>query len=94
MAAPTALVLAPVRMESLIRLPGDPDSVVTLGGTALSGEPRLRLAVEVNEVALKVLAPDPTIDAKDAKGRPSADWKPIDATGRPYQLRLGARLIW
>ena len=28
------------------------------------------------------------------RGRSGGDWKPIDATGRPYQLRFGARLIW
>ena len=94
LAGPAPFTLDPARPESFVRLAGDPDSVVTLGGPALSGEPRLRFAVEVNEVALKILAPDPTVDAKDTRGRSGADWKPIDAMGRPYQLRLGARLIW
>ena len=82
------------RKESLVWLPGDDDSVFTLGGPAPSGEPRLRFAVEVNEVVLKVLAPDPLVPTDDVRGRLGGDWKPIDATGRPYQLRLGARLIW
>ena len=43
---------------------------------------------------LKALAPDPTIEPNDPKGRAGGDWKPIDARGRPYQLRFGARLIW
>lgn len=86
--------LGPPGTESLVRLPGDADSVFTLGGPAPSGQPRLRLAVEVNEVLLKTLAPDPAVDRDDARGRIGGDWKPIDAFGRPYQLRLGARLIW
>jgi hypothetical protein len=80
--------------ESLVRLAGDSDSVFTLGGPAPSGQPRLRLAVEVNEALLKVLAPDPAVSPTDLRGRIGGDWKPIDAAGRPYQLRLGARLIW
>jgi len=82
------------KQESLLRLPGDSDSVFTLGGPGPSGEPRVRLAVEVNEVVLKILAPDPKLDANDLRGRSGGDWKPIDATGRPYQLRFGARVIW
>lgn len=83
-----------VARESLLRLPGDSDSVLTLGGPAPSGVPRLRLAVEVNEAALKLLAPDPRVESADTRSRAGGDWKPIDAVGRPYQLRLGARLIW
>lgn len=86
--------LEPPRTESLVRLPGDADSVFTLGGPAPSGRPRLRLAVEVNEVLLKTLAPDPAVAEDDARGRIGGDWKPVDSFGRPYQLRLGARLIW
>lgn len=101
-AAPPALAteakpfagLEPPRLEYLFRLPGDADSVFSLGGPAPSGEPRVRLAVEVNEVLLKVLAPEPNIDPSDGKPRIGGDWKPIDTAGRPYQLRFGARLIW
>ena len=82
------------RLENLFRLPGDPASVFSLGGPAPSGEPRVRLAVEVNEVLLKVLAPEPHVDPNDSKSRIGGDWKPVDAAGRPYQLRFGARLIW
>jgi hypothetical protein len=101
-AAPPALAPEPrplsglesQRLENLFRLPGDPDSVFSLGGPAPSGEPRVRLAVEVNEVLLKVLAPEPNVDPNDGKARTGGDWKPLDSAGRPYQLRFGARLIW
>lgn len=83
-----------MKQESLLRLPGDADSLFTLGGPAPSGQPRVRLAVEVNEASLKLLAPDPKVESSDARGRPGGDWKPIDSAGRPYQLRFGARLIW
>lgn len=80
--------------ESLIRLPGDPDSVLTLGGPVPSGEPRLRFAIEVNEAVLKLIPPDPRVRPEDTRSRAGGDWQPVDATGRPYQLRLGARLVW
>ena len=83
-----------MRAESLVRLPGDADSVFTLGGPGPSGEPRFRLAVEVNEATLKLLAPDPKVEANDTRPRSGGDWKPIDSAGRPYQLRFGARIIW
>ena len=84
----------PAKGQSLVRLPGDSDSVFTLGGPGPSGEPRLRLAVEVNEAVLRVLSPDPKVEASDTRPRSGGDWKPIDAAGRPYQLRFGARIIW
>lgn len=84
----------PTKGESLVRLPGDSDSIFTLGGPGPSGEPRVRLAVEVNEAILRVLAPDPKVESSDQRGRSGGDWKPIDSSGRPYQLRLGARIIW
>ena len=84
----------PTKGESLVRLPGDSDSVFTLGGPGPSGEPRVRLAVEVNEAVLRILAPDPRVESSDTRPRSGGDWKPIDSSGRPYQLRLGARIIW
>jgi hypothetical protein len=92
-AAPIAS-LDPTKGQSLVRLPGDADSIFTLGGPGPSGEPRVRFAVEVNEASLKVLAPDPKVETSDTRPRPGGDWKPIDAAGRPYQLRFGARIIW
>lgn len=86
--------LDPAKPDSLVRLPGDADSVFTLGGPGPSGQARLRLAVEVNEVLLKALSPDPKLESNDLRGRAGGDWKPLDAAGRPYQLRFGARLIW
>jgi len=92
--APAAPELGVFSEESLIRLPGDPDSVLTLGGPVPSGEPRLRFAIEVNEAVLKLIPPDPRVRADDTRSRAGGDWQPVDATGRPYQLRLGARLVW
>ncbi len=92
-AAPLA-GLDPAKGQSLVRLPGDADSVFSLGGPGPSGEPRVRFAVEVNEASLKLLAPDPKVDSTDTRPRPGGDWKPIDSAGRPYQLRFGARIIW
>ena len=86
--------LGAVKAESLVRLPGDPDSVFSLGGPGPSGEPHFRLAVEVNEATLKLLTPDPKVEASDTRPRSGGDWKPIDSAGRPYQLRFGARIIW
>ncbi len=83
-----------MKAESLVRLPGDADSVFTLGGPGPSGEPRVRIAVEVNEATLKFLNPDPKVEASDTRPRSGGDWKPIDSAGRPYQLRFGARIIW
>jgi hypothetical protein len=93
---PSALLvgLDGAKTESLVRLPGDADSVFTLGGPGPSGEPQFRLAVEVNEATLKVLTPDPKVETSDTRPRSGGDWKPIDATGRTYQLRFGARIIW
>ncbi|HYN41790.1 MAG TPA: hypothetical protein VE129_08440 [Thermoanaerobaculia bacterium] len=91
--APLAGVGA-VKTESLVRLPGDPDSVFSLGGPGRSGEPQFRLAIEVNEATLKLLTPDPKVEASDTRPRSGGDWKPIDSAGRPYQLRFGARIIW
>jgi hypothetical protein len=93
-AAPLSGLYEP-KVEHLVRLPGDPDSVFTLGGPSPSGRPSVRLAVEVNEVIPKLLAPDAKVESTDSRGgRTGGDWKPLDAAGRPYQLRFGARLIW
>ena len=80
--------------ESPFRLPGDSDSVLTLGGRSPSGKLSLRAAVEVNDVVLKAIPPDPAVAPTDARPRASGSWSPLDAWGRPYQLRLGARLVW
>ena len=91
---PLPLELGVFSDESLIRLPGDPDSVLTLGGPVPSGEPRIRFAIEVNEAVLKLIPPDLRVRPDDTRSRAGGDWQPVDATGRPYQLRLGARLVW
>ncbi len=80
--------------ERPLRLPGDPDSLFTLGSPAPSGKLRLMAAFEINDVVLRALRPDPWITPDDPRGRPQGDYSPIDSAGRPYQLRLGARLVW
>lgn len=83
-----------VATERLLHRAGDPDSVFSLGGDGPSGEARLAAAVEVNEALLRVTAPDPRVSASDPRGRLTGTYLPLDSAGRPYQFRLGARLVW
>ena len=78
----------------LLHQPGDPDSLFTFGSSTPQGELRLQAAVEVNEVILRALAPDLRVDPADTRSRAAGDYRALDATGRPYQLRLGAKLVW
>ena len=80
--------------KRLLHQPGDPDSLFTLGSPTPQGELRLQAAVEVNEVILRALAPDLRVDPSDTRSRAAGDYRALDATGRPYQLRLGAKLVW
>jgi hypothetical protein len=73
---------------------GDPDSLFTFGGATPQGELSLKAAFEVNDVVLRAIAPDLRIEANDTRPRAAGDYRALDATGRPYQLRLGARLVW
>jgi len=73
---------------------GDPDSLFTFGKASPQGELHLKAALEVNEVTLKALAPDARVDPTDTRPRSAGDYRALDASGRPYQLRLGARLVW
>ena len=88
---PTRLDLEPKR---LLHQPGDPDSIFTLGSPTPQGEVRFQAAIEVNEVFLRAMTPDVRIDPSDTKFRASGDYRSLDSHGRPYQLRLGAKLVW
>jgi len=85
---------AEVAEERLFHRPGDPDSLFSLGGSGPSGEARVAAAFEVNEVLLRAIAPDPRVAASDPRGRLTGDYRALDSAGRPYQFRLGARLVW
>ncbi len=80
--------------KRLFHQPGDPDSMFTLGKPSPQGEVRLMAAVEVNEIFLKAIPPDPTVSPTDTRPRAPGSFLPVDGGGRPYQLRLGARLVW
>ncbi len=73
---------------------GDPDSLFTLGSPTPGGELHLTAAIEVNEIFLKAIPPDPLVSATDTRPRAAGSFLPVDNQGRPYQLRLGARLVW
>jgi len=78
----------------LFHNPGDPDSLFTLGSPTKTGELHLRAALEVSDVVLRAITPDPLVESTDTRPRAAGDYRALDATGRPYQLRLGARLVW
>jgi hypothetical protein len=73
---------------------GDPDSLFTFGGATRDGEVRLKAAFEISDVVLRAIAPDLRVDPSDTRPRAAGDYRALDARGRPYQLRLGARLVW
>ncbi len=73
---------------------GDPDSLFTLGAPTPGGEVHLKAAIEVNEIFLKAVPPDPLVSPADTRPRAPGSFLPFDNQGRPYQLRLGARLVW
>ena len=74
--------------------PGDPDSLFTLGDSTPEGQVHLKAAVELNEIFLKAVPPDATQGRGDLRPRAAGSFLPFDGSGRPYQLRLGARLVW
>jgi hypothetical protein len=73
---------------------GDPDSLFTLGTPPPDGEPHVLAVIDVNETFLKVLPPDPLVQPNDTRPRSPGSFLPFDTYSRPYQLRLGARLVW
>jgi len=78
----------------LLHQAGDPDSLFTLGAPTPGGELHLKAAIEVNEIFLKAIPPDPLVQPNDTRPRAAGSFLPLDTGGRPYQLRLGARLVW
>ena len=80
--------------KRLFHQPGDPDSLFTFGHPTPEGELRLKAAIEVNDIILKALPPDLLVSPGDTRPRSAGSFSALDARGRPYQLRLGARLVW
>lgn len=73
---------------------GDPDSLFTIGRPSADGDVHLLAVIDVNELFLKAIAPDPLVSPTDTRPRAAGSFLPVDSQGRPYQLRLGARLVW
>ena len=80
--------------KRLLHQPGDPDSLFTLGDSTPGGEVHLKAAIELNEMFLKAVPPDASLGLGDTRPRAAGSFLPLDGSGRPYQLRLGARLVW
>jgi hypothetical protein len=80
--------------KRLFHQQGDPDSLFTLGDPTPGGEVHLKAAIEVNELFLKAIPPDGRVGSADTRPRAAGSFLPLDLSGRPYQLRLGARLVW
>jgi len=80
--------------KRLFHQQGDPDSLFTLGDPTPGGEVHLKAAIEVNELFLKAIPPDARAGSADTRPRAAGSFLPLDGSGRPYQLRLGARLVW
>jgi len=80
--------------KRLFHQSGDPDSLFTLGDSTPGGEVHLKAAIELNEMFLKAVPPDASQGFGDTRPRAAGSFLPFDRSGRPYQLRLGARLVW
>ncbi len=80
--------------KRLFHQQGDPDSLFTLGDPTPGGQVHLKAAIEINELFLKAIPPDASVGSADTRPRAAGSFLPLDASGRPYQLRLGARLVW
>ena len=80
--------------KRLFHQQGDPDSMFTLGDPTPGGEVHLQAAIEVNELFLKAIPRDASVGAADTRPRAAGSYLPLDGSGRPYQFRLGARLVW
>lgn len=94
-ASPPHIEGSAVPPETLhFRQPGDPDSVVSPGAPGASHELRLLPALEINDILLKAYKPDPTLGPMDNRLRAAGAFTALDEHGRPYQFRLGARLVW
>jgi hypothetical protein len=80
--------------KRLFHQAGDPDSTFTIGKPSPEGEVHVLAVIDVNEIFLKAIPPDPLISPADTRPRAAGSFLPVDSQGRPYQLRLGARLVW
>ncbi len=80
--------------KRLFHQSGDPDSLFTLGEATPGGEVHLKAAIELNEMFLKAVPPDASLGLGETRPRAAGSFLPFDRSGRPYQLRLGARLVW
>lgn len=80
--------------KRLLHQQGDPDSLFTLGDPTPEGQVHLKAAIEINELFLKAIPPDARVGSADTRPRAAGSFLPLDGSGRPYQLRLGARLVW
>ncbi len=93
-ASPQVPSAMPESHERLLHQKGDPDSLITLGGSSPEGELRVKPAFEINEIFLKANPPDIRVDPTDTRPRSAGSFTALDERGRPYQFRLGARLVW
>lgn len=84
----------PPEEKRLFHQSGDPDSLFTIGNATPEGQVHLRAAIELNEIFLKAIPPDGSLGLGDTRPRAAGSFLPFDTSGRPYQLRLGARLVW
>jgi hypothetical protein len=86
---------SPKAPESLhLRQAGDPDSLISPGAPTLSNEMALKPAFEINDILLKAYTPDALVTPGDNRFRSAGTFSPLDEHRRPYQFRLGARLVW
>lgn len=91
---PRVSIAGATEQHRLFHQAGDPDSLFTLGAPPPDGEAHLLAVIDVNETFLKVLPPDPQVQPNDTRPRAAGSFLPFDTYSRPYQLRLGARLVW
>jgi hypothetical protein len=92
--APRVALAGVAEDRRLFHQPGDPDSQFTLGKPSPEGEVHVLAVIDVNEIFLKAIPPDPLVSGNDTRPRAAGSFLPVDTSGRPYQLRLGARLVW
>ena len=81
-------------LQLKIRQPGDADSVISPGAQTPSREVALKPAFEINDNLLKTYTPDAFVQSGERHLRTAGAFSPLDEHGRPYQFRLGARLVW
>jgi hypothetical protein len=91
---PTVDLSGSLEEKRMFHQSGDPDSLFTLGQATPGGEVHLKAAIELNEMFLKAVPPDARVNPSDTRPRAAGSFLPMDNSGRPYQLRLGARLVW